>query len=397
MVRWLLGVFASVVADVSNWGAQDYWVHTSTWYAAHCTCLCLHLCGHPTEYMKTHFVSNGLQARNYDWSSPACDAPLASFTPSAVLAVGQTTLQTHFPTAGSHTLQDMWSPTSPSDGNVPNFGFPCGGLHDEAYLRTTVQLSKYLQPPAFWTTNIGQEVQVDDVRAAYYDHLGVNVVLRCLDGAISDVVTCWDKRAPYIFQVDQADQEIYPKNLVECPYEIQTQDSCTNTTSLIMTWNAPTYPPTPAPATTPVPPTTKAPQTTPGTTPKPPTSAPLTTLAPTPSPSGEDPHEVEVWVKFFERNARCAIFGETGCTYCAKAKALLESKKAKYDYFGVWTDNPDHIPNGMDVYNALVRLTKQDTLPNIWIGGKFIGGSDDLQALETAGKLDQLLKDAKCT
>ncbi|KAF0718018.1 Aste57867_1956 [Aphanomyces stellatus] len=419
-------ILATTAAFPPNWGVQDVWVHTSTWYAGHCTCLCQPLCSHPSDNMKTNLVSSGLVPRFNNFSIPRCDEPIQPYASAAISAVGQIALQDNFPVGFSRNLVDMWSPTVP-EGNVPNFGYPCGGLQDESYLRSVVQLTKKYRAPKLLTDNIGKEVNVADLRAAFKKDWGADVVLKCLDGAFADVLSCFTK-GPAL----QASGEIFPAKITACPPQIASFDECTNATTSILAYSIPTQPPTDAPVTDTPEPTTKSPATRPPkttktpvtlkpTTLKPtktpppgpktttpptkkptpapgtttPTRAPLTTIAPVPSPT-EDPREVEIWVKFYERNARCAIFGETGCTYCAKAKALLESKKAKYDYFGVWADNPDHIPNGMDVYNALVRLTKQDTLPNIWIGGKFIGGSDDLQALETAGKLDQLLKDAKC-
>ncbi|KAF0704932.1 hypothetical protein As57867_006158, partial [Aphanomyces stellatus] len=254
---------------------------------------------------------------------------------------------------------------------------------------------------------------------------GADVVLKCLDGAFADVLSC------YSTDTDASTGEVSPGYIIPCPAGIAAQDECTNATTKLLAYSVPTIPPAPTTTTlkpTPAPtvapkttapvttapkttapkttaPLTTTPTTTPfetrlpspsPTTPVPtPTRTPLTTLVPVPSVT--DPQaDVEIWVKFFYRNARCAVFGEAGCEYCASAKALLESKNASYDYFGVWLDNPNHIPDGMEVYNALVDMTKQDTLPNIWIGNVFVGGSDDIHALDKAGKLDQMLKDAKC-
>ncbi|RQM22406.1 hypothetical protein B5M09_008800 [Aphanomyces astaci] len=209
--------------------------------------------------------------------------------------------------------------------------------------------------------------------------------------------------------------EIFPSKIQDCSPQIAATDECTNATTKILAFSIPTKAPvtdapSDAPVTTAVVPvtttvtpnsTTVTPKSTTVTpnsttvTPHPTTVTPNSTTAPTPTPT-EVPSEVDIWTKFYARNARCAIFGEEGCTYCAAAKALLKQKKAKYDYFGVWMDNPNHIPSGMDVYYSLLRLTKKDSLPNIWIGGKFIGGFDDLKGLNASGTLNQLLKDAKC-
>jgi len=53
----------------------------------------------------------------------------------------------------------------------------------------------------------------------------------------------------------------------------------------------------------------------------------------------------------------------------------------------------DQIPNGQAYQAALTDLTGQRTVPNVWINGKFIGGSDKLAALERSGELAKLLQE----
>jgi glutaredoxin 3 len=49
--------------------------------------------------------------------------------------------------------------------------------------------------------------------------------------------------------------------------------------------------------------------------------------------------------------------------------------------------------DGADIQAALQQLTKQRTVPNIFIKGKHIGGNSELQKLST-GQLKGLLKEA---
>ena len=77
------------------------------------------------------------------------------------------------------------------------------------------------------------------------------------------------------------------------------------------------------------------------------------------------------------------IFTTPYCPYCVKAKRLLTRKQVPYEEIDVAGDDA-----------ARERLTQQtglQTVPQIFIGDTFVGGSDDLQDLETAGKLDGLL------
>lgn len=72
------------------------------------------------------------------------------------------------------------------------------------------------------------------------------------------------------------------------------------------------------------------------------------------------------------------------CGFCARAKQLLDSKGISYTEIDVML-SPD----------KRVEMEKRShggrTVPQIFIGDVHIGGSDDLYALERAGKLDGLL------
>ena len=81
--------------------------------------------------------------------------------------------------------------------------------------------------------------------------------------------------------------------------------------------------------------------------------------------------------------ARIEIYTTPFCGYCARAKGLLDDKGAAYDEMDVMMD---------DKKRAEMReRAKRTTVPQIFINGQHIGGSDELQALESAGKLDALL------
>lgn len=54
----------------------------------------------------------------------------------------------------------------------------------------------------------------------------------------------------------------------------------------------------------------------------------------------------------------------------------------------------DELVDEAEVQGALQRLTGQSTVPNVFIGGKHIGGCDDTMALHQRGELISLLKAA---
>jgi glutaredoxin 3 len=71
------------------------------------------------------------------------------------------------------------------------------------------------------------------------------------------------------------------------------------------------------------------------------------------------------------------------CPYCIAAERLLVSKGAAIEKVRV-----DLEPQRRA---EMTQKSGQRTVPQIWIGDKHIGGCDDLQALDRAGKLDPLL------
>ena len=81
--------------------------------------------------------------------------------------------------------------------------------------------------------------------------------------------------------------------------------------------------------------------------------------------------------------ANIVIYTTQTCPYCVKAKMLLQKKGADYEEIDA-TD-----PEIRD--DMIQKAGGMRTVPQIFIGGKHIGGSDDLYALDSKGKLDELL------
>ena len=81
--------------------------------------------------------------------------------------------------------------------------------------------------------------------------------------------------------------------------------------------------------------------------------------------------------------AKIEIYTTPFCGYCSRAKSLLEQKGAAYDEMDVMMDDKKR--------TEMRTRAKRTTVPQIFINGQHIGGSDELAALEQAGKLDALL------
>ncbi len=86
--------------------------------------------------------------------------------------------------------------------------------------------------------------------------------------------------------------------------------------------------------------------------------------------------------------AQVEIYSTLFCPYCARAKSLLDRKGVKYVNIDVMED-----PSKRD--EMLSRAGGRTSVPQIFIDGEHIGGSDELAALDRAGKLDQKLGIAK--
>ena len=75
------------------------------------------------------------------------------------------------------------------------------------------------------------------------------------------------------------------------------------------------------------------------------------------------------------------------CPFCQSAERRLEQKRVT-----------DIEKIRVDLEPArkaeMMQKSGRRTVPQIWIGGRHVGGCDDLYALDRAGKLDPLLKEA---
>ena len=82
--------------------------------------------------------------------------------------------------------------------------------------------------------------------------------------------------------------------------------------------------------------------------------------------------------------ARVEIYTKFLCPYCARAKRLLQEKGVQFEEYEV-------SGGGAKKEEMVQRAGGRTTVPQIFIDGQHVGGSDDLAALEREGKLDPLL------
>jgi glutaredoxin 3 len=80
------------------------------------------------------------------------------------------------------------------------------------------------------------------------------------------------------------------------------------------------------------------------------------------------------------------MYSRSWCPYCARARALLTDKGVSFREIDI-----DSTPAEAD---RMRQRSGRQTVPQIFIGERHVGGCDDLHALDAAGELDALLQDA---
>jgi glutaredoxin 3 len=85
--------------------------------------------------------------------------------------------------------------------------------------------------------------------------------------------------------------------------------------------------------------------------------------------------------------AKVEIYTKFGCPYCARAKRLLDEKEVPYEEYEI-----NSMPGKRE--EMLSRANGGTTVPQVFIDGRHVGGSDDLAELERSGQLDPMLAEA---
>lgn len=82
--------------------------------------------------------------------------------------------------------------------------------------------------------------------------------------------------------------------------------------------------------------------------------------------------------------ATIEIYTKTYCGFCWRALALLDSKGVAYQEYVIDGGGPRR-------EEMIRRANGRTTVPQIFIDGRHVGGCNELLALESDGKLAELL------
>jgi len=77
------------------------------------------------------------------------------------------------------------------------------------------------------------------------------------------------------------------------------------------------------------------------------------------------------------------MYGRSGCGYCTRARMLFERKGVAYTEIDV-----ESVPGARQ---AMQQRSGRNTVPQIFVGERHLGGFDDINALDGRGELDPIL------
>jgi glutaredoxin 3 len=78
------------------------------------------------------------------------------------------------------------------------------------------------------------------------------------------------------------------------------------------------------------------------------------------------------------------MYTTTYCPYCVRAKHILNRRNVPFEEIDVSRDHEKRA--------WLVKVTGQRTVPQIFIDGEPIGGSDELYEMDRSGELEKRLR-----
>ncbi|XP_015898903.1 glutaredoxin-C4 [Ziziphus jujuba] len=105
-----------------------------------------------------------------------------------------------------------------------------------------------------------------------------------------------------------------------------------------------------------------------------------------PSASASSTAPEAAFIKKTISSHKIVIFSKSYCPYCRRAKAVF--KELKQVPHVIELDERD---DGSDIQDAMAEIIGRRTVPQVFINGKHIGGSDDTVEAYESGELAKLL------
>ena len=96
--------------------------------------------------------------------------------------------------------------------------------------------------------------------------------------------------------------------------------------------------------------------------------------------------DLEAQIKSTVAGSKVVVYSKSWCPFCQKTKGLFDDMGIEYTAVEL-----DLLDDGQAIQEALLGLSGQRTVPNVFIGGAHLGGNDDTQRAAKSGKLQELL------
>ena len=93
------------------------------------------------------------------------------------------------------------------------------------------------------------------------------------------------------------------------------------------------------------------------------------------------------YIKTENANNQVVVWSKSYCSFCRQTKQLLQSM----GNVQVKVHELDLENDGAEIQRALLQLTGQRTVPNVFVMNQHVGGNDDLYHAYHSGKLEKLL------
>ena len=84
--------------------------------------------------------------------------------------------------------------------------------------------------------------------------------------------------------------------------------------------------------------------------------------------------------------SKIVVFSKTHCPYCRRAKEAITQLTPQFSVVEL-----DVVRDGAEQQAALLELTGQKTVPNVFVNGKSIGGCDSTLAAIASGEFQKLI------
>jgi glutaredoxin 3 len=102
-----------------------------------------------------------------------------------------------------------------------------------------------------------------------------------------------------------------------------------------------------------------------------------------------DPDKAPQFFDSMCRKNKIVLISATYCTFCVKLKMLLIEMGERFVSLEI-----DIIPNGRSLFQEVSARTHVNTVPQVFVKGKYIGGYDDMMDKHQSGELKKLLDEA---